>query len=158
MIKVWCLHIALWLCHSWHSEKRNYTPEEIIYLFSCFVVEDMIVLSQHIFCLASHSHFVGINPTLLLWTLPNNLRSMFLVILIFWCLALGSGTFDDGRSFSETCITKLEMRRRLVYVCKFAITARPSRGNLKQVFGFLTGGSAASAWPLLSTLTLLSCL
>ncbi|CAK7337504.1 unnamed protein product [Dovyalis caffra] len=67
------------------------------------------------------------------------------------CLAIltslfdDKGTFDDGRSFSETCITKLEMRRRLVFICKFAITARPSRGNLKQVFGFLTGGRVASA-------------
>lgn len=54
------------------------------------------------------------------------------------------GTFDDGRSFNETHITKWEMRRRLVYICKFAPSARPSRGNLKQVFSFLTGGRVSS--------------
>ncbi|XVF49111.1 hypothetical protein PTKIN_Ptkin03bG0242200 [Pterospermum kingtungense] len=53
------------------------------------------------------------------------------------------GSFDDGKSFSETCVTKTEMRRRLVYICKYAIKARPSRGNLKQVFGFLNSGKVA---------------
>ncbi|XP_022731331.1 uncharacterized protein C3F10.06c isoform X3 [Durio zibethinus] len=62
------------------------------------------------------------------------------------CLAIlislfdDEGSFDGGKSFSETCITKCEMRRRLVYICKFAIKARPSRGNLKQVFSFLNSG------------------
>ncbi|KAM7259558.1 hypothetical protein ACFE04_015299 [Oxalis oulophora] len=50
------------------------------------------------------------------------------------------GNFDDGKSFNETRITKWEMRRRLVFVCKFATSARPSRGNLKQVFNFLSDG------------------
>ena len=54
------------------------------------------------------------------------------------------GTFDNGKSFNETCMTKWEMRRRLVYICKFATNARPSRGNLKQVFGFLSGGRVGS--------------
>lgn len=54
------------------------------------------------------------------------------------------GTFDDGRSFNETHITKWEMQRQLVYICKFAPNARPSRGNLKQVFSFLTGGRVSS--------------
>lgn len=48
------------------------------------------------------------------------------------------GSFDGGKSFMHTCITKWEMRKRLVFICKFAINARPSRGNLKQVFGFLS--------------------
>ncbi|ESR64528.1 hypothetical protein CICLE_v10010851mg [Citrus x clementina] len=51
------------------------------------------------------------------------------------------GIFDEGKSFNQTRITKLEMRRRLVFICKFASNARPSRGNLKQVFSFLSGGS-----------------
>lgn len=54
-----------------------------------------------------------------------------------------SGCFDDGESFSKTCITKLEMRQRLIYICKFAVNARPSRGNLKQVFNFLNRGSSS---------------
>ncbi|XP_050367853.1 uncharacterized protein LOC126786147 isoform X2 [Argentina anserina] len=54
------------------------------------------------------------------------------------------GTFDGGNFFSETIITKLEMRRRLITVCKYVVNARPSRGNLKQVFNFLTGGRAGS--------------
>ncbi|XP_077210854.1 initiator tRNA phosphoribosyl transferase family protein isoform X2 [Tasmannia lanceolata] len=48
-----------------------------------------------------------------------------------------TGSFDDGKSFKSACITKWEMRRRLVFICKFAINARPSRGNLRQVFSFL---------------------
>ncbi|CAF1870191.1 unnamed protein product [Brassica oleracea] len=48
------------------------------------------------------------------------------------------GTFDGGRSFEEKSITKLEMRRMLIFICKYAVNARPSRGNLRQVFGFLT--------------------
>ncbi|WCJ42578.1 initiator tRNA phosphoribosyl transferase family protein [Euphorbia peplus] len=68
------------------------------------------------------------------------------------CLAIltslfdDEGIFDDGKSFSDTNITKLEMRRRLVFICKFAVNARPSRGNLKQVFAFLSG-----QWSLPST-------
>ncbi|KAL2929024.1 Uncharacterized protein RDABS01_034435 [Bienertia sinuspersici] len=50
------------------------------------------------------------------------------------------GLFDDGKSFKETEVTKLEMRRRLVYICKYSTNARPSRGNLRQVFGFLNPG------------------
>ncbi|XP_021807288.1 tRNA A64-2'-O-ribosylphosphate transferase isoform X1 [Prunus avium] len=66
------------------------------------------------------------------------------------CLAIltslfdDGGTFDGGSFFSETCITKLDMRRRLVTICKYVVNARPSRGNLKQVFGFLSGGRAGS--------------
>ncbi|PNY17086.1 tRNA A64-2'-O-ribosylphosphate transferase [Trifolium pratense] len=52
----------------------------------------------------------------------------------------GIGTFDDGNSFNTTNVTKWDMRRRLVFVCKFATNARPSRGNLRQVFNFLIGG------------------
>lgn len=59
------------------------------------------------------------------------------------CTSL-AGLFDDGKSFSQNCITKLEMRKRLVFICKYAINARPSRGNLKQVFNFLNGGSVDS--------------
>ncbi|KAK8550278.1 hypothetical protein V6N12_038995 [Hibiscus sabdariffa] len=64
------------------------------------------------------------------------------------CLAIlislfdDEGSFDGGKSFGERGITKCEMRRRLVYICKFAIKARPSRGNLRQVFSFLNNGKA----------------
>ncbi|XP_020528618.1 tRNA A64-2'-O-ribosylphosphate transferase isoform X2 [Amborella trichopoda] len=60
------------------------------------------------------------------------------------CLAILTSLFDergvynDGEAFKQMCITKWEMRRRLVYICKFAINARPSRGNLKQVYSFLS--------------------
>ncbi|KAF7819763.1 initiator tRNA phosphoribosyl transferase family protein [Senna tora] len=47
------------------------------------------------------------------------------------------GKFDDGKWFNERRMSKWEMRRRLVYICKFATNARPSRGNLRQVFNFL---------------------
>ncbi|GKV06706.1 hypothetical protein SLEP1_g18560 [Rubroshorea leprosula] len=52
------------------------------------------------------------------------------------------GSFDGGKSFSEMSITKAELRRRLIFICKFAINARPSRGNLKQVFSFLCSKKA----------------
>nr|AKM76537.1 initiator tRNA phosphoribosyl transferase family protein [Francoa sonchifolia] len=70
-------------------------------------------------------------------------------ISICVCLAIltslfnSEGTFDDGKSFADTCITKLEMRRRLVFICNFAIKARPSRGNMRQVFNFLSGGKVS---------------
>lgn len=69
-------------------------------------------------------------------------------ISICVCLAIlvslfdDRGNFDEGEFFREMCVTKSELRRRLVYICKFAVHARPSRGNLKQVFSFLNGGSA----------------
>ncbi|KAL8209336.1 hypothetical protein R6Q57_006068 [Mikania cordata] len=47
------------------------------------------------------------------------------------------GAYDDGKFFKEARITKLDMRQRLVFVCKYIVNARPSRGNLKQVFNFL---------------------
>ncbi|KAM0933659.1 putative tRNA A64-2'-O-ribosylphosphate transferase, protein-tyrosine phosphatase, rit1 [Dioscorea sansibarensis] len=65
-------------------------------------------------------------------------------ISICVCLAIltylfdEQGSFDGGKSFMHSTITKLEMRRRLVLICKFAANARPSRGNLKQVFAFLS--------------------
>lgn len=72
-------------------------------------------------------------------------------ISICTCLAIlmslfdDQGTYDDGKSFSETTVTKWDMRRRLIFICKFASNARPSRGNLRQVFNFLTGGGRASS-------------
>ncbi|XP_031287828.1 tRNA A64-2'-O-ribosylphosphate transferase-like isoform X1 [Pistacia vera] len=66
--------------------------------------------------------------------------SVCICLAILISLFNGEGLFDNGKSFSETPITKLEMRRRLIFICKFATNARPSRGNLKQVFNFLSGG------------------
>ncbi|GMP59654.1 hypothetical protein CsSME_00022860 [Camellia sinensis var. sinensis] len=65
-------------------------------------------------------------------------------LAILTSLFTDEGLFDDGESFGQTCITKLEMRRRLVFICKFAINARPSRGNLRQVFNFISHGSVNS--------------
>ncbi|GAB2219719.1 hypothetical protein Droror1_Dr00007356 [Drosera rotundifolia] len=65
-------------------------------------------------------------------------------ISICVCLAIlimlfdEQGSLDDGKSFGEIRITKWELRRRLVSLCKYATKARPSRGNLKQVYSFLT--------------------
>ncbi|XP_062090899.1 uncharacterized protein C3F10.06c [Humulus lupulus] len=66
------------------------------------------------------------------------------------CLAIlislfdNEGTFDGGKFFSQNCITKLEMRKILVLICKFAVNARPSRGNLRQVFSVLSGRTVDS--------------
>ncbi|KAL3623697.1 hypothetical protein CASFOL_032513 [Castilleja foliolosa] len=51
-----------------------------------------------------------------------------------------AGLFDEGKSFSKKQITKSDLRRRLVFICKYAVNARPSRGNVKQVFACLSGG------------------
>ncbi|XP_042408325.1 tRNA A64-2'-O-ribosylphosphate transferase-like isoform X1 [Zingiber officinale] len=65
-------------------------------------------------------------------------------ISICVCLAIlislfdEDGSYDGGKSFMSTNITKWDVKRRLVFICKFAVNARPSRGNLKQVFGFLS--------------------
>uniref|UniRef100_A0A7N0UUA5 Initiator tRNA phosphoribosyl transferase family protein n=1 Tax=Kalanchoe fedtschenkoi TaxID=63787 RepID=A0A7N0UUA5_KALFE len=53
------------------------------------------------------------------------------------------GFFDDGDFFLNFNLTKLELRKRLVVVCKYVLNARPSRGNLRQVFMHLTSGKAA---------------
>lgn len=64
-------------------------------------------------------------------------------ISICICLAILSllydeaGNFDDGKSFNDSLISKSKLRSRLVFICKFAVNARPSRGNLKQVFNYL---------------------
>ncbi|KAI9119357.1 hypothetical protein K1719_010032 [Acacia pycnantha] len=65
--------------------------------------------------------------------------SVCVCLAILTSLFSDEGKYDGGKSFSETCITKLEMRRRLVYICRFVTNARPSRGNLRQVFNFLIG-------------------
>nr|AKM76531.1 initiator tRNA phosphoribosyl transferase family protein [California macrophylla] len=66
--------------------------------------------------------------------------SVCVCLAILTALFDEGGTFDDGKFFSQTHITKLDMRRRLVFLCRFATRARPSRGNLKQVFSFLSRG------------------
>ncbi|CAH9144012.1 unnamed protein product [Cuscuta epithymum] len=64
------------------------------------------------------------------------------------CVCLGillalfddKGCFDERISINKRNISKLELRQRLVYICKFAVNARPSRGNLKQVFNYINSG------------------
>lgn len=65
--------------------------------------------------------------------------SVCICLAILMSLYDQGGTFDDGKSFKEACLTKAEMQKRLVFICKYAVNARPSRGNLKQVFAFLRG-------------------
>ncbi|KQK11201.1 hypothetical protein BRADI_2g58742v3 [Brachypodium distachyon] len=68
--------------------------------------------------------------------------SICVALAIITRLFNDSGCFDDGDSFVKRNITKLEMRKRLVFICKYAINARPSRGNLRQVYGFLCNEKA----------------
>uniref|UniRef100_A0ACD6AHS8 Uncharacterized protein n=2 Tax=Avena sativa TaxID=4498 RepID=A0ACD6AHS8_AVESA len=63
--------------------------------------------------------------------------SICVALAIITRLSNDSGCFDYGDSFSKRDITKLEMRKKLVFICKYAVNARPSRGNLRQVYGFL---------------------
>ncbi|XP_047337736.1 uncharacterized protein C3F10.06c isoform X2 [Impatiens glandulifera] len=64
--------------------------------------------------------------------------SICVSLAILASLFSDEGEFDDGKNYSKKCITKDEMRKRLVFICKYAVNARPSRGNLRQVFNFLT--------------------
>lgn len=66
--------------------------------------------------------------------------SVCVCLAILASLFTEEGVFDNEKCFTDICITKMDMRKRLVYICKYATTARPSRGNLKQVFSFLGGG------------------
>ncbi|PNT75792.1 hypothetical protein BRADI_1g38000v3 [Brachypodium distachyon] len=68
--------------------------------------------------------------------------SICVALAIITRLFNDSGCFDDGDYFVKRDITKLEMRKRLVFICKYAINARPSRGNLRQVYGFLCNEKA----------------
>ncbi|PKI60656.1 hypothetical protein CRG98_018957 [Punica granatum] len=70
--------------------------------------------------------------------------SVCVCLAILISLFTDEGTYDEGRTLDERSITKWEMRRRLVFICKYAAFARPSRGNLKQVFAFLSGGRPGS--------------
>jgi len=63
--------------------------------------------------------------------------SICVALAIITRLFNDSGRFDYGDSFAKRDITKLEMRKKLVFICKYAVNARPSRGNLRQVYGFL---------------------
>lgn len=49
-----------------------------------------------------------------------------------------AGFFDDGSTFAENGASKWDVRQRLVYVCNYAVNARPSRRNLRQVFQYLS--------------------
>ncbi|XAR67055.1 hypothetical protein NMG60_11013477 [Bertholletia excelsa] len=71
--------------------------------------------------------------------------SICVALAILTSLFTDEGIFDDGKSFGGTCITRLDMRKRLVFICKFAVNARPSRGNLRQVFNFLNGRNTLSS-------------
>ncbi|CAD6339242.1 unnamed protein product [Miscanthus lutarioriparius] len=64
--------------------------------------------------------------------------SICVALAILALLFDDNGCFDYGNYFVKRDVTKLEMRKRLVFICKFAVNARPSRGNLKQVYGFLS--------------------
>ncbi|GLJ30544.1 hypothetical protein SUGI_0604740 [Cryptomeria japonica] len=63
--------------------------------------------------------------------------SVCICLAILMSLFDVKGTFDNGRSFGSTAVSKWDVRRQLVYICNFATNARPSRGNLRQVFNFL---------------------
>lgn len=68
-------------------------------------------------------------------------KTIFFSFFICKLQTFSTGSFDEGKSYSETRISKLEMRHRLVFICQFAVKARPSRGNLRQVFNFLLDGN-----------------
>ncbi|XP_073156733.1 tRNA A64-2'-O-ribosylphosphate transferase isoform X2 [Henckelia pumila] len=63
--------------------------------------------------------------------------SICICLAILTLLYDEAGNLDDGKSFNDSLISKSELRRRLVFICKYAVNARPSRGNLKQVFNYL---------------------
>ncbi|KAG0487489.1 hypothetical protein HPP92_009584 [Vanilla planifolia] len=44
------------------------------------------------------------------------------------------GTFDDGKSYMSTSLTKCDLRRRLVFICKYVVNARPSRACTQEPY------------------------
>ncbi|RZC68550.1 hypothetical protein C5167_032232 [Papaver somniferum] len=71
--------------------------------------------------------------------------SVCVSLAILTSLFDNEGLYNSGKSFTETCISKWDMRKRLVFICKFATNARPSRGNLRQVFNFLNKDGCISS-------------
>ncbi|KAI5059237.1 hypothetical protein GOP47_0025556 [Adiantum capillus-veneris] len=63
--------------------------------------------------------------------------SVCVCLTILLALFNPEGAFDGGSHFDKICVTKWDVRQRLVYVCNFAANARPSRGNLRQVYQYL---------------------
>lgn len=63
--------------------------------------------------------------------------SVCVCLAILMSLFDDKGIFDNGRNFKNAKVSKWDVKRRLVYICNFASNARPSRGNLRQVFNFL---------------------
>eukprot|EP00252_Welwitschia_mirabilis_P021531 TRINITY_DN5544_c0_g1_i3.p1 TRINITY_DN5544_c0_g1~~TRINITY_DN5544_c0_g1_i3.p1 ORF type:complete len:540 (-),score=100.29 TRINITY_DN5544_c0_g1_i3:298-1917(-) len=66
------------------------------------------------------------------------------------CLAIvislfdNEGVFDNGKTFKNASMSKFDVRRQLAYICGCAPQARPSRGNLRQVYNFLRGNKMNS--------------
>ncbi|MCO5563463.1 hypothetical protein L7F22_017105 [Adiantum nelumboides] len=63
--------------------------------------------------------------------------SVCICLTILLALFNVEGAFDAGSHYEKTGVTKWNVRQRLVYVCNYAANARPSRGNLRQVYQFL---------------------
>lgn len=63
--------------------------------------------------------------------------SVCVCLAILMYLFNDKGVFDNGRGLKNSTVSKWDVKRRLVYICNFASNARPSRGNLRQVFNFL---------------------
>ncbi|XP_031487051.1 tRNA A64-2'-O-ribosylphosphate transferase isoform X2 [Nymphaea colorata] len=92
-------------------------------------------------CLPSAVNFANSNlskgKTVLVCCCTGEDISICVSLAILTSLFNDRGDFDGGRTFRDVCITKWEVRRRLVFICKYALNARPSRGNLRQVYNFL---------------------
>lgn len=132
-------------CDSEPPSVRLDNPETYLHLPIVSSKLDRISLIRH---LPSALNFARINlrrwKKLMICCNNGDDISVCVCLAILTSLFTNEGLFDDGKAFSETSVTKVEMRRRLVFICKYAVNARPSRGNLRQVFNFLIGGNVSS--------------
>ncbi|CAN6441300.1 unnamed protein product [Victoria cruziana] len=85
--------------------------------------------------LPSAVHFANSNlsrgKTVLVCCSTGEDKSICVSLAILTSLFNDKGDFDGGKTFRDACITKREVRRRLVFICKYALNARPFRGNLR---------------------------
>ncbi|KAL4563882.1 hypothetical protein LXL04_027930 [Taraxacum kok-saghyz] len=81
--------------------------------------------------LPSALHFAGLHlkrgKTLAVCCNNGEDISVCVCLAILISLFNVEGVYDDGKSFEGRHITKQDMRQRLIFLCKYAVNARPSR-------------------------------
>lgn len=145
-------------CQLWYalyrfSFQQIFISPTLISTLSCFLIVYGQTSKYDRFSLLSHLpsalKFAKLNLSkgkkLLVCCPDGEDISVCVSLAILTSLFDNEGLYNSGKSFTETCISKWDMRKRLVFICKFATNARPSRGNLRQVFNFLNKDGCISS-------------